>query len=434
VNSLQARLRLAIGAAVLGAVSLSLLVGAYLVRRSLEQSAFDGLRRQVALLADENVHPPAGSFGRFLATQDERLSVLPSKQARLLLPDRLTGRITINGHNYLYATKRSGGDVVILLRTASSVRAESNPFWIALGAAGALGCILAAGVAAVLARSIARPVLRVARASSRLAQGDEPGQLPLRGSQEFRELAESFNTMATQLARARCAERSFLLSVSHELKTPLTVIRGYSEALEEGVLTTERAARVIRTEAGRLERLIMDLINLARLDQRRFDIHAELVDLAEIAGESAARHATRARELGVQLHVEQHDPAPALADRDRLLQGVSNLVENALRCTPTGGTVTLTAAAGRLTVTDTGPGIAPDEVPRAFDRFFLYRRYDGHRPVGTGLGLAIVRELTLAMGGDVSVASSSAGAAFTIRLPLPERVNGREVLHAFTEA
>jgi signal transduction histidine kinase len=113
---------------------------------------------------------------------------------------------------------------------------------------------------------------------------------------------------------------------------------------------------------------------------------------------------------------------------------VSNLVENALRCTPTGGTVTLTAAAGRLTVTDTGPGIAPDEVPRAFDRFFLYRRYDGHRPVGTGLGLAIVRELTLAMGGDVSVASSSAGAAFTIRLPLPERVNEREVLHAFTEA
>jgi two-component system OmpR family sensor kinase len=435
VNSLQARLRLAIGAAVLGAVSLSLFVGAYLVRRSLEQSAFDGLRRQVALLADEQVHPPAGSFGRFLATQDERLSVLPSKQARLLIPDRPTGRITINGRNYLYATKSSGGDVVVLLRTASSVRAESKPFWIAFAAAGILGCILAAGVAAVLARSISRPVLRVARASSRLAAGDDPEPLPLAGSRELHGLAQSFNTMAMQLARARSAERSFLLSVSHELKTPLTTIRGYSEALDEGVLTPERAGKVIRTEAARLERLILDLINLARLDQRRFDICTEPVGLAEIAHESAMRHAARARELGVRLQVQQcNEPAPALADRDRLLQAVSNLVENALRCTPPGGTVTLAAAAGRLTVRDTGPGIAPDEVPRAFDRFFLYRRYDRHRPVGTGLGLAIVRELALAMGGDVAVATSSSGTDFTLRLPLPERADEHDVLHAFTEA
>jgi len=99
VNSLQARLRLAIGAAVLSAVALSLLVGAYLVRRSLEQNAFGGLRRQVTLLANEEVHPPAGTFGQFLATQDERLSVLPRKQARLLLPERPTGRITINGRS-----------------------------------------------------------------------------------------------------------------------------------------------------------------------------------------------------------------------------------------------------------------------------------------------------------------------------------------------
>jgi len=96
--------------------------------------------------------------------------------------------------------------------------------------------------------------------------------------------------------------------------------------------------------------------------------------------------------------------------------------------------VTLAAAAGGLTVRDTGPGIAPDEVPRAFDRFFLYRRYTGHRPVGTGLGLAIVRELALAMGGDVAVASSASGAEFTLRLPLPDRANGHDLLHAFTDA
>jgi two-component system, OmpR family, sensor kinase len=431
VSSLQTRLRLAIGAAVLAAVSLSLLVGAYLVRRSLEHSAYAGLRRQVALLADENLHPPAGTFGQFLATQDERLSVLPTKQARLLLPDRSTGRIAINGRDYLYASKRSGRDVVVLLRTASSVRAESRPFWIALAAAGGLGCVLAAIVAALLARGIARPVQRVARATSRLAHGYDPEPLPLDGSRELRGLAESFNTMARQLARARSAERSFLLSVSHELKTPLTAIRGYSEALDEGVLTPERAVKVIRAEAARLERLITDLISLARLDQRRFEIRPEPVDLGEVVRETAARHAARARELDVRLTVRQHDdPSPALADRDRLLQALSNLVENALRCTPPGGLVTLVAAAGKLIVTDTGPGLAPDEVPHAFDRFFLYRRYNGQRPVGTGLGLAIVRELVHAMDGDVDVESSPSGTEFVVRLPLP----GDDALHELTQA
>ena len=435
MSSLQTRLRLAIGAAVLAAVSLSLLVGAYLVRRSLEQSAFNGLRRQVTLLAHEDLHPPPGAFGRFLATQDERLSVLPREQARLLLPDSPTGRIVINGRKYLYASKSSGTDVVVLLRTVSSVRAENRPFWIALAAAGGLGCVLAVAVAALLARSIARPVLRVARASSRFAQRHELEPLPLEGSRELRSLAESFNTMATQLARARNAERSFLLSVSHELKTPLTAIRGYSEALDEGVLTSERAVKVIRTEAARLERLISDLINLARLDERRFDIHPEPVDLGAIVRETASRHAARARELGVRLRLQQHDhPLRALADRDRLLQVVSNLVENALRCTPPGGSVTLSAAEAKLTVTDTGPGIAADEVPRAFERFFLYRRYSGQRAVGTGLGLAIVRELAQAMGGDVDVASSPSGTEFTIRLPPSDGANERHVLHAFTEA
>src|SRR5439155_21757452 len=133
-----------------------------------------------------------------------------------------------------------------------------------------------------------------------------------------------------------------------------------------------------------------------------------------------SRHGARARELGVQLNVEQTSAAPACADPDRLLQVVSNLVENALRCTPAGETVTLATSPGRLTVTDTGPGIAREEIRHAFERFFLYRRYNGDRPVGTGLGLAIVRELTQAMGGDVGVESpSQSGTTFTIRLPAP---------------
>jgi two-component system sensor histidine kinase BaeS len=218
--------------------------------------------------------------------------------------------------------------------------------------------------------------------------------------------------------------------VSHELRTPLTAIRGYAEALDEGVISPATAVSVIRTEAARLERLVADLINLARLNQQRFEIRPTTVDLAEIARESAARHAPRARELGVDLRLEQNGRAPATADPDRVLQAVSNLVENALRCTPPGGTVTLTAVPGRLSVEDTGPGIEPEEVPHAFERFFLYRRYNGDRPVGTGLGLAIVRELAVAMGGDVDVTSGDAGARFTIKLPVPEQ----DALHAFTES
>ncbi len=275
----------------------------------------------------------------------------------------------------------------------------------------------------MLARSIARPLLRVSRASRKLADGRDPEPLPVGGPTELRSLAESFNDMAAELTRARAAERSFLLSVGHELKTPLTAIRGYSEALDEGVLTPERAVRVIRTEAARLERLIADLINLARLDQQRFDIHPDKVDLVEIAHECANRHAARARDLGVRIDVLNGQPAFAVADPDRLLQAASNLVENALRCTPEGGRVTLVPAPGELAVRDTGPGIAATEIPRAFDRFFLYRRYEGQRSVGTGLGLAIVRELAQAMGGDVRAASPPTGTEFTLSLPL----------HAFTQ-
>jgi two-component system OmpR family sensor kinase len=435
--SLQRRLGLAITAAVLVSVFVSTLAGAFLVRRSIEHAGLNGLRRQLALLANVDLRPSPSPFGRFLATQDERLSVLPRAQARLLLPGGSDGRITVNGRDYLYATRAVGPNTIILLRTASSVSSASRPFWFALASAGALGCLLAAAVATRLARGIASPVVQVARASSRVAAGDSPHVLPVTGARELRDLTESFNTMADQLTRARNAERSFLLSVSHELKTPLTAIRGYAEGLEEGVLTRNHAVKVIRVEAARLERLVADLLQLARINRQRFDIQLETVDLSEIARDCTARHAASARELGVQLELDQSAPALARADPERLMQALSNLVENALRCTPKGGRVTVAAAAGELTVTDTGPGIAPEDVSHAFERFFLYRRYDGDRPVGTGLGLAIVKELAQAMGGDVEVESSRPGTAFTLHLPLvhgnsPTAPRVRR-LHAFTQ-
>jgi len=423
VKSLRARLGLAIAAAVLAAVALTLLAAAFLVDRSLNHSALSNLERQAALLAQRRVRPAPGPVGLFLGTQDEHLSILPRRNAALLLPDPAdasrtsSGHVTVNGKRYLFAAHPSGSATVVLLRAESAVASDHRPFLLAFAAAAGLGALLAAIVASLLARGIARPVSRAAAASRRLAAGEQPEPLPEGGSDELRTLARSFNDMARQLERARAAERSFLLSVSHELKTPLTAIRGYAEALGDGILSTARAAEVIQAEAARLERLVSDLLELTRLNRLGFDVERRPVDLGAVARDAAERHAARARELGIELQVATEASSGALADHDRVLQAVSNLVENALRCTPRGGSVTIQARPGRVEVTDTGPGIAPEDAPRAFERFFLYRRYGNERAVGTGLGLAIVRELAQAMGGDVELESRPGeGATFRIVL------------------
>jgi signal transduction histidine kinase len=272
----------------------------------------------------------------------------------------------------------------------------------------------------LLARAISRPVGRVAEASRSLADGRSPEHVPVEGARELALLATSFNDMAEQLTRAREAERSFLLSVSHELKTPLTAIRGYAEAVSEGAIEPEEAAETIIREAKRLERLVRDLLDLARMNKSEFSVHAGPIDLAAAAREVTARYDGQAHAFGVILEAVAPVAAPAIGDADRTVQVASNLVENALRVTPPGGSVRVLAEPGVLTVEDTGPGLQPDEVPRAFDRFFLYDRYGGEREVGTGLGLAIVKTLTEGMGGTVEVESDPGHLTrFVVRLPSP---------------
>ena len=236
-------------------------------------------------------------------------------------------------------------------------------------------------------------------------------------------LAESFNESAAQLAQARAAERQFLLSVSHELKTPLTAIRGYAEGLAEGVLDPGEAAETIGREAVRLERLVRDLLDLARMNKSEFSVQRVPIDLGEIGREVALRYESQAQGFDVELAVSVDEPAPAVGDADRMVQVVSNLVENALRVTPPGGSVRIVARPGSIAVEDTGPGLQAEELPRAFERFYLYSRYGRERPVGTGLGLAIVKQLAEGMGGTVE-ASSDPGrlTRFVVRLRTPEAV------------
>jgi two-component system sensor histidine kinase BaeS len=270
-----------------------------------------------------------------------------------------------------------------------------------------------------LVRRLTRPLQAMERTARAIAGGDLDARVGLPATDVDDELASvgaAIDTMAAELGRHRVLERAFLMSISHDLRTPLTSIRGYAEAVAEGAADDEesrrRAARIIEAEARRLERLVADLLELARLDAREFSLHPGPVDVAEVARHAALALEPAAREAGLRL-VVGGEPGPLLAtaDPERLAQVVANLVENAVKYA--GSTVQVTVRAGpggevEIAVADDGPGIDPDDLPRVFERLYTSRRQPG-RKVGTGLGLAIVRELVSAMGGHVSVAATPEG-------------------------
>jgi two-component system sensor histidine kinase BaeS len=232
--------------------------------------------------------------------------------------------------------------------------------------------------------------------------------------------------MAAQIEHSRGSERAFLLSISHDLRTPLTSIRGYAEALADGTLDDadpnerKRAATVIGAEARRLERLVRDLLDLSRLDSRQFSLRPEPCDATEIVRDAATAFMPQAHDVGVTLEITTGPPLPVDLDPERLGQIVANLVENALKYAAT--TVTVYAAAHgpahvAVVVVDDGPGIPPDQLDRVFERLYTVRATPG-RAVGTGLGLAIVRELAAAMGGSARVeAAPEGGSRFVVSLP-----------------
>ena len=439
-RSLRARLFAGIALTLAVSTVVMLAVGAILTRRSLDTDARQALDRQVELIVAQHAASrlPTGqtAVGRFLATEQERVAILLPAQAELLLPadaartlrrqGQADGTVEVRGEPFMFAARLGSGDAIVLLRATRNQSADWHPFFVGLAIAALVGALLAAVAAFLLARAVARPVSRVAEASRRLAEGESPEPLPVEGSTELRQLSTAFNELSDELHRAQDAERSFLLTVSHELKTPLTAIRGHAEALADSVVSAERAGEVIEREARRLERLVRDLLDLARLRRRSFDVALTATDLGRIAGEAVSRHTPQAQHYGVNLVARVEPPAGAIADAGRTLQAVSNLVENAIRSTSEGGTVEIVASSGRIAVIDDGPGIEPADLARAFERFYLWERYGVDRPVGSGLGLAIVSELAAAMGGRVTVASTPGrGSEFAIELeaaPVPEHL------------
>lgn len=422
-------------------IGITFVVGSVLTRGAVERANLDDLSHQADLLAqrEENAllaFSKLKNLQPFLDRQKERIEVFDVAKPTPFVPDReralvadgrpARGKVTVDGTRYLYAARKVQGKGFALLRQANQQTAGWGAFLKALLIAGLVGGALAAIASFLVARAVARPVRHVADASRSLAEGVSPDPVPVEGSAELQVLARSFNHMADQLQRAREAERNFLLSVSHELKTPLAAIRGYAEALEDGVFGPDEAAVPIRVEARRLERLVRDLLELARMNRREFTVVRAPLDLAEIALEAVRRHEGDARGADIALDAVAGGRAPAEGDFDRTLQVVSNLVENAIRSTPPGGTITVTAAPGSVSVADTGVGLAPEDVPHAFERFYLHdRNPDGRKKIGSGLGLAIVKELVDRMGGQVAV-ESEVGRGTTFRVTLPR---GRALSH-----
>jgi two-component system sensor histidine kinase BaeS len=309
--------------------------------------------------------------------------------------------------------------IVVVTRDVPLIQRRVARWFVVASAVGLLAALVT-GIWS--ARRLVRPLRAVEATTRRIADGDLAARVdvPHRGAEAER-LATSVNTMAAALETSRQLERSFLLSVSHDLRTPLTSIRGWAEALGDG--TTEdvpRAVAIIEGETRRLERLVADLLELANLETRQLSLHTDAVDVAEIVARTAEGFRPAFADAGVELEIASAPPLPREADGDRLAQVVANLVENALKFAERCVAVSVAAEATdvRIDVADDGRGIAPDDVPRVFERLYAGGR-PPRRQAGTGLGLAIVAELAGAMGGDVHVVSTGAtGTTMRVRVPL----------------
>jgi len=292
------------------------------------------------------------------------------------------------------------------------------------------GVAVALVLAAWISRGIARPLQALANAAAAVAEGNYHERAPVTGAVELRAVAEAFNQMSAKVEGEQQAQQDFLANVSHDLKTPLTSIQGFSQAIIDGATPDPvKAAVIIYEEAARLNRMVIELTDLTRLQAGRLSMHASSIDLGALTAAIAQRVAIMARDKGIDLRVETGSMPEIAGDGDRLLQVLTNLISNAIKYTPSGGVVRVRTDVrenhdGRMgvavSVQDSGVGIPADELPRIFERFYQVDKARGPRR-GTGLGLAIVREIVHAHGGAITAQSAGAnqGSTFVVWFPSP---------------
>lgn len=359
-----------------------------------------------------------------LLTGHVRQSVVsePFRQATVL-----AGSPISNGHTLVGA--------VVVGRSLHAVRAAEGVPRALLWRAALLTMVLSILLSLVLASSLARPVGEMVRATEEIRRGNLSRRVPVRGNDEMAVMARSFNSMTERLEQLLHDRRALLVGVSHELRTPLTPIQGFVQALSDGLVPEEERTRtyaVIQGEVARLRRLIDDLFELSKLETRQMSLRLEDVAVAELLQAARDRAVVAAHSESARLEVAC-DPTAGVVrvDPDRMFQVLSNLVGNAQRFTPPGGRIMLRASGTEhqvhIEVEDTGSGIAPEDLPRVFDRFYTVDRARSRPAAGTGLGLALAREIVHIHGGEIGVRSEvGRGSAFWIDLPRqgPESAGG----------
>jgi len=342
----------------------------------------------------------------------------------------LSLRRTVHGTSVLIEGRGTRGGAVVLVQRRADALAVGQQALRRVLLALLVAVAIAVLVGLAVAWRLARPLRRTADAARALASGRRDVSVRPEGPAEIADVADAMNMLTGALTHSEARQREFLMSISHDLRTPLTAISGYAESLTDGVVPPEQAQRVgeiMLGESQRLARLVADLLDLARLDAQEFRVDLAVIDVAETVEAAGAVWASRCAAEGVRFAVERHAaPALATADPSRLRQALDGLLENALRVTPSGAPVVLAVrherdTYGRLLVVaevrDGGPGLSDADLAVAFDRSALHDRYRGVRRVGTGLGLAIVHGLVSRIGGTIAAGHApEGGARFTIRL------------------
>jgi signal transduction histidine kinase len=377
----------------------------------------------------EDIPLPAEGAGQPSGRQPERCTVrVPGGPELLCVSVPMSPRVL----EAFPGTEASG---LIVAQPAASLNEVLGALMPRLVFSGLIGVAAALVLGFLLSQSVAAPLRNIARAARSVARGNYLQRVPATGPREVRDLAANFNRMSEEVQRSQQLLRDFLANISHELKTPLTSIRGFSQALVDGTIDDrsgiERSARVINTESNRVLRLVEELLDLSRIESGQASMLQEEVDVAELFDHVSEVFELRAEDSGVELVVAKPGPARIRGDFDRLGQVLNNLLDNAFRHTPRGGVVRLAAepSAGgafhRISIADSGTGIARDDIPHLFERFYRGTNGSGNGK-GYGLGLAITREIIRAHGGDIWAQSEPGrGTVFTFTLPTAGLAAGR---------
>ena len=414
--------------------TLSQLANAAQATADLGVSAQASQRRARRILQALKVQSVTVSAGGQLvgATALGGASISAANIKHLLAGGPVSKQTTVLGQQVLVEGRPTRVGAIVLLQRRADATAFGDEVIGRVLIALLAGVLIAIGLGVLLAQRISRPLRRTARAAQELAEGQRDVAVTPQGPTEVAEVGSAVNTLASALSHSEARQREFLLSVSHDLRTPLTAIAGYAESLADGVVPPEQASSVgatMLTETQRLNRMVADLLDLARMDAEEFRIDLISVDVSELARAAALVWGNRCRAVGVLFLLEAPStPIWCHTDPSRVRQILDGLLENALRVTPPGAPIVLSVHAEPevhtvlFEVRDGGPGLTDEDLAVAFERSVLYERYRGIRQVGTGLGLAIVDGLARRLGATVEAGhSAEGGARFTVRLPASDR-------------